>query len=69
MNLGPSVVLDLTQWPDFRPRRKIIRATRLCLAINTGELSTPELADERLFFFPTFIVFFASSWMTASLYS
>ncbi len=24
MNLGPSVVLDLTQWPDFRPRRKII---------------------------------------------
>jgi hypothetical protein len=24
MNLGPSVVLDLTQWPDFKPRRKII---------------------------------------------
>jgi Bacterial PH domain len=24
MNLGPSVILDLTQWPDFRPRRKII---------------------------------------------
>jgi hypothetical protein len=24
MNLGPSVVLDLTQWPDFLPRRKII---------------------------------------------
>ncbi|HEY5704189.1 MAG TPA: PH domain-containing protein [Terrimicrobiaceae bacterium] len=24
MNLGPSVVLDLTQWPEFRPRRKII---------------------------------------------
>jgi hypothetical protein len=24
MNLGPSVVLDLTQWPDFKPCRKII---------------------------------------------
>jgi hypothetical protein len=24
MNLGPSVVLDLTQWPEFKPRRKII---------------------------------------------
>ena len=24
MNLGPSVILDLTQWPDFKPRRKII---------------------------------------------
>jgi hypothetical protein len=24
MNLGPSVVLDLTEWPEFRPRRKII---------------------------------------------
>jgi hypothetical protein len=24
MNLGPSVALDLTQWPDFQPRRKII---------------------------------------------
>ena len=24
MNLGPSVVLDLTEWPEFKPRRKII---------------------------------------------
>jgi hypothetical protein len=24
MNLGPSVILDLTQWPEFRPRRKIM---------------------------------------------
>ncbi|HEY5741705.1 MAG TPA: hypothetical protein VIS99_04125, partial [Terrimicrobiaceae bacterium] len=24
MNLGPSIVLDLTQWPEFKPRRKII---------------------------------------------
>jgi hypothetical protein len=24
MHLGQSVVLDLTQWPDFKPRRKII---------------------------------------------
>jgi hypothetical protein len=24
MNLGPAVVLDLTQWSDFKPRRKII---------------------------------------------
>jgi hypothetical protein len=24
MNLGPAVVLDLTQWPEFKPRRKII---------------------------------------------
>jgi hypothetical protein len=29
MNLGPSVVLDLTQWPDFKPRRKIIGTSML----------------------------------------
>jgi hypothetical protein len=24
MNLGPAITLDLTQWPEFKPRRKII---------------------------------------------
>lgn len=24
MNLGSSIVLDLTQWPEFKPRRKIL---------------------------------------------
>jgi Bacterial PH domain len=24
MKLGPAIALDLTEWPDFKPRRKII---------------------------------------------
>jgi hypothetical protein len=24
MNLGPAIILDLTQWPEFKPRRKIL---------------------------------------------